>query len=176
MVANNGNGSGRRMKVAHLIDEYDLDGVSDEVLRLWTAEGDERQSLRELADEFNRRLLGTAPSDAGVQLVPDEVEGRYRVLAEKSGDPADRTRVRRRLEREGVEVDELLNDFVSYQALRTHLTEYRDAEYVGTDTDPVESAVEGIQRLLSRTVAVTESKFDQLRKADEITLVATGRY
>jgi len=87
MVANDGNGSGRRVKVARLIDEYDLEGVGDEVLRLWTAEGDERQSLRELADEFNRRLLRTALSDAGVQLVPDEVEGRYRVLAEKSGAP-----------------------------------------------------------------------------------------
>ncbi|PYZ02995.1 hypothetical protein C8039_11790 [Halogeometricum sp. wsp3] len=48
---------GRRSKVQRLIDEYDLDGEGERLEDLWTANREERLSLRELAEIFNQRLL-----------------------------------------------------------------------------------------------------------------------
>jgi len=121
-------GRGRRRKVARLIDEYNLQGIGEELERLWTAD-DDRRSLRSLADLFNRRLLKISLEEAGVTSLDGEVENAYRLLDDDDVSGADRTRARRRLEREGVDVDTLQEDFVTYQAVRTYLKNYRGAEY-----------------------------------------------
>lgn len=162
--------SGRQSKVARLIKQYGLEGFGDELVRLWTAEGETRRSLRELADSFNHRLFEAALADAGVDLLSDEIEARYRILATDAGDAGEETRIRRRLEREGLDVDALLDDFVSYQAIRTYLKDERNAEYTQPESDRVETAADSIQRLRSRTVTVTESRLDQLRNAGRIAL------
>lgn len=59
--------SGRRTKVARLIEEYDLGEIGVELERRWTAEGDERISLRFLSTHFNQQLLKTRMNEAGVQ-------------------------------------------------------------------------------------------------------------
>jgi hypothetical protein len=161
---------GRRVKVARLIDEYGLDGFGDELERRWTADDDSRLSLRALADQFNKRLLSRTISRAGVRALDGDAESIYRVLTEGDQDGADATRTRRRLEREGVDVDALVDDFVSYQAIRTYLTEHRDAEYSRDDRDRVEAETESLQRLRGRTGAVTESKLEQLRAGGHLTL------
>lgn len=47
-----GSSRGRWSKVARRINEYDLEGLGEEMARRWTAE-DDRWSLRDLADHFN---------------------------------------------------------------------------------------------------------------------------
>lgn len=44
-----GSSRGRRNKAARFIDEYDLEGLGEEMARRWTAE-DDRWSLRDLVD------------------------------------------------------------------------------------------------------------------------------
>lgn len=161
---------GRRVKVARLVDEYGLEGLGEELERRWTAEDDSRLSLRALADHFNRRLLSDTISRAGVRALDGDADSIYRVLTEDDPGGADATRTRRRLEREGIDVDALLDDFVSYQAIRTYLTEYRDAEYSRSERDRVEAEKESLQRLRGRTSAVTESKLEQLRAGDHLAL------
>jgi hypothetical protein len=161
---------GRRIKVARLLDEYALEGFGDELERRWTAEDDSRLSLRALADHFNRRLLSDAISRAGVRALDGDADSIYQSLTEDDPSGADATRTRRRLEREGVDVDALLEDFVSYQAIRTYLTEYRDAEYVRSERDRVEAEKESLQRLRGRTSAVTKSKLEQLRAGEHLSL------
>lgn len=161
--------SGRPSKVARLVAEYDLEGLGAELEARWTAEDpDERWSLRDLAAYFNRQLLREAMVEAGVQTVDGEVDNVYRLLTDDDVRPADRTRARRRLEREGVDVEALESDFVSYQAIRTYLKSHRDAEYA-PDRDRVASATTTVQQLRNRTTAVVESKLDQLRD-EELTL------
>jgi hypothetical protein len=94
------NSSQRRTKVARLIDEHGFGDIGIELERRWTAEGDERMSLRDLADYLNRRLLATAMEEHGMQPLDGEVENVYRLLTANDVSDADRTRVRRRLERE----------------------------------------------------------------------------
>lgn len=163
-----GRGPGRPSKVARLIDEYELADLGAELERLWTAD-DDRMSLRDLADYFNRRLLQRAMADAGVQALGGESENTYRLLTDDDVSTADRTRIRRRLEREGVDVSELENDFVSYQAIRTYLQNYRDAEY-SRQAPKIERTVETVEQLRGRTISVTESRLDRLREAEQLTL------
>lgn len=165
----NGSGRGRRSKVARLIEEYDLGGLGAEMERRWTAEED-RSSLRELAASFNQALLRAAMESEGAQLLDGEVENTYRLLTDDEVGSADRTRVRRRLEREGVDVDALLDDFVTYQAVRTYLRTHRDAEYTPDETDPLEREATNVQRLRGRIDSVTEGKLEQLRDGGHLTL------
>lgn len=159
----------RSNKVARLIDEYDLDGLGAELEEKWTAEGAERHSLRDLAEGFNLRLLRTALRDAGVGSVTGSQENVYRVLTDEEVSDADRIRVRRRLEQNDVDVETLLEDFVSYQSIRTYLQEYRDASY-DVETDPVEQAESTIGPLRTRLATVSESKLEAAADADAFDL------
>jgi hypothetical protein len=151
-------------KVARLVEEYGLEGLGDEIERRWTATGSERMSLRSLADHFNRRLLERALRDAGETPSDVEVETVYDHLTGDEVSTGVRTDTRNRLARNGVDAEALTDDFVTYQAIRSYLTEYRDAEYEGnTDEQKIEKDLESIQRLVSRTQSVTEDRIASLR-------------
>ncbi|MBX0285751.1 rod-determining factor RdfA [Haloarcula salinisoli] len=155
-------------KVANCIDRYGLDGLGDELERRWTADGPERLSLRDCAALFNRRLLEATLRAAGSNALRRDVERTYEQLTDEDVTAGVRTETRTRLSREGVDVDALERDFVTYQAIRSYLTEYRDATYEGpSDAEKVQSDIESIQRLLSRTLSVTEDRIESLQ--------ATGR-
>jgi hypothetical protein len=159
-------GRGRRSKVVRLIEEYEIEEIGDELEQLWTA-AEDRQSLRELATLFNRRLLQQALEEADVRPLEGEVENIYRLLTgETSG--ADRTRIRRRLERDGLEVEQLEKDFVTYQAIRTYLKKHRGAEYTPEETDPIEREVSNIQQLRGRVNSVTGGKIEQLKSTENL--------
>lgn len=160
---------GRRLKVALLIDEYGLAGLGAELEDRWTAE-EQRQSLRELADYFNRELLRQAMVEADMQPVDGEVENAYRLLTNDDVSDADRTRIRRRLDREGLDIERISDDFVTYQAIRSYLQEDRNAEYERTDTDPIERTTTRLEKLRGRTASVTNQELEQLRNADRIDL------
>ncbi|GAB7013290.1 rod-determining factor RdfA [Halolamina salina] len=164
------NGAGRRGKVVKLIEAHGLDGIGDRLERLWTASGDERRSLRDLADEFNRELLRSTMAEAGMQPLDGEVDNTYRLLTDEEVGGGDRTRTERRLRREGVDVDSLREEFVTYQAIRTYLKGHRGASYDAESVDRAESEKKHIQRLRGRARTVTESKLEQLRDTDEIEL------
>ncbi len=160
---------GPRSKVARLLEAYDLDGLGAEMEARWTAE-DDRMSLRALAAYFNREVLRQRLAAAGVETLDGETENIYRLLTHDDVSTAERTRVRRRLEREGLDVDALQDEFVTYQAIRTYLTEYRDAEYERDDRDPITRETENLERLRGRVETVTNGKLDQLTNGGALTL------
>jgi hypothetical protein len=156
-------------KVARLISEYDLDGLGDELEVRWTGDGVERTSLRDLADYFNRRLLERALIDAGMAALDSDVATVYRNLTDDEVSTGVRTDARTRLESNGIDVDGLESDFVSYQAIRSYLTEYRDAEYRRlSDEEKVEKDLQSIQRLMTRTLSVTEERIEKLTQTGRI--------
>jgi hypothetical protein len=156
-------------KVARLIAEYDLDGVGDELEVRWTGDGVERTSLRDLADYFNERILERALIDAGMAALDSDVATTYRNLTDDDVSTGVRTDARTRLESNGVDVDRLESDFVSYQAIRSYLTEYRDAEYRRlSDEEKVEKDLQSIQRLMTRTLSVTEERIEKLTQTGRI--------
>jgi hypothetical protein len=155
--------------VARLIEEYDLPGLGDELEQLWTAE-ENRRSLRELATYFNQQLLQQALTEANIQYLDGEIENTYRLLSDGDVSSAEKTRVRRRLERDGVDVDALQKNFVTYQAIRSYLKDNRGAEYTSSDQDLLEREETNVQKLRGRMVSVIEGNIEQLRDREELTL------
>ncbi|CQH56884.1 uncharacterized protein HHUB_2448 [Halobacterium hubeiense] len=161
---------GRRSKVARLLDEYDLDGVGAELEARWTATGDDHWSLRDLATTFNRELVRERLYDAGMRPSEGEVADVVRSLTGDDTGAAEQTQLRRRLEREGIDVDDLAGDLVTYQAVRSYLQDYRGAEYERDTGDRLETVADAVQKLRGRLVSVTETKLDDLRNTSRLTL------
>lgn len=159
----------RQSKVGRLIEEYDLEGFGAELERLWTADED-RRSLRDLADYFNRKLLSEALDESDIQPLDGELQNTYRLLTDEEVSSAEATRIKRRLERESVDVEQLLDDFVTYQAIRTYLKDHRGAEYTPDETDPLKRELTNFQKLRGRMESVTHGKLEQLRDSDQFTL------
>lgn len=159
-------------KVENLINKYGLTGTGDELVDSWTGEEDERQSLRELAEQFNRQLLRATIDEAGLSPHRYDVDQTYRLLTSDEVSSGRRTRIRRRLQQDGIDVEHLETNFVSHLAVRTYLR-HRGATRSETADDQVTKETERIQRLQSRATTVTESKIDQLRTTDRI---AVGSY
>ena len=102
--------------------------------------------------------------DAGQNALQRDVAVTYEQLTGEDVTAGVRTETRNRLEQVGVDAATLEADFVSYQAIRSYLTEYRDATYERpTDAEKIESDIESIQRLLARTLSVTEDRVERLR-------------
>jgi hypothetical protein len=171
-TAMNESTRGPTPKVARLIERYDLTGIGDELERQWTATED-RMSLRELTDEFNKRLLHAAITDAGASPIDGEVENLYRLLTNDEVSSAARSQAQDRLTRDDVDVDQLVTDFVSRQAIHTYLAKYRDATPPDTRTTDETQRSHGlttIQRLKTRLESVTESVLSDLTNGKGLTL------
>lgn len=153
------SGPGRRSKVATAIDAYGLDGLGTELEARWSRERD-RWSLRRLADYFNAELLAQALRNTDGATLNVDAAGLYDRL--RSDDRTTRTEAERLLEREGIDVDALRDEFVSYQAIRTYLRSHRDAEPPSGDGSDVDEAVETIRRLDGRLAAVARDRLSAL--------------
>ena len=159
-------------KVGRVIQEYGLEGVGEELEHRWVAE-EEQQSLRELAEWFNQQVLRMAMREANEDPLEGEVENTYRLLTNDDVTEGTRIQTRKTLERDGIDVDDLENDFVSHQAIHTYLTKYRDVEYPTEEMDEEDQIAkieDTIQRLKNRTKAVTESTLERLVRNDNLAL------
>ncbi len=156
-------------KVRRVIDDYGLDGLGDELAARWVGDGYDRESLRSLADRFNKRVLAASMETAGLSPLDGEVENTYRLLTDEEVSAGMRTQVSRRLERDGLDPDALQSDFVSHQAIHTYLTRDREIEPPEADErDRLEADRETIQRLRSRLEAVTENTVGRLDATDRL--------
>ncbi|ERG96883.1 rod-determining factor RdfA [Haloquadratum walsbyi] len=160
-------------KVARLIEKYELEGLGADLETRWTGDGSERMSLRDLATFFNQQLLRQAlmTADNSTGAVDNTVETIYTRLTSDAVSSGVRTDTRSRLEQRGVNVDVLESDFVTYQAIRSYLKDWRGAEYQTiSDEAKIKKDLESIQRLMSRTTSVTEERIEKLRETDRISL------
>ena len=158
--------SGVNTKVGRVIRAYDLDGMGANLEAAWTGASGERTSLRDLADEFNEAVLRAALGEVGVSSLSVDVSSTYEAIRGNSGSSA--TRARRRLEREGVDVDEVTSDFVTHQAIHTYLTQEREASLPDASEDIAKRKVETVEKLQGRMSAVAESALTALANADEL--------
>lgn len=156
-------------KVARLIEENDLHGVGETMESKWVGDDGERESLRDLADFFNELLLEQAVTDAGGSTLEIDVTAMYQTLTDEERSSGVRTKARKRLERMGVAVEQLETDFVTYQAIRSYLKEWRGVEYERpSDETKLRKDIESIQRLESRLDAVTTDRIEKLRETGRL--------
>lgn len=158
--------SGANTKVARVIREYDLDGMGARLEASWTGEGGERTSLRDLADEFNEAVLEAALRRVSASSLSLDVSSTYEALRGES--ESSETRARRRLEREGIDVDKLTGNFATHQAIHTYLKQEREAGLPAANDNMADRKVETIEKLQGRVSAVAESTISSLANADEL--------
>ncbi len=162
--------SGRKGKVARILDDYNIPDIGDELVVQWTAK-DNRMSLRDLADYFNRQLLESQLDQQRVDLLPGEIENMYRLLTDEDITSGTRIQVENRLSEYGIDVEDLHSDFVSRQAIHTYLTKHRQETYDKPDTDEIiQRRLEELQRLNSRQRAVTEQTLSTLQNKNNLDL------
>lgn len=160
-------------KVARVINEYDLDDIGEELEREWIGAEGQRMSLRELANYLNKRLLERAIEQEDEEVMDSELGNLYQLLTDDDVPASTRARAETKIARFGVDVDSIRHDFISHQAMHTYLTGVRGVSPPSTETTSgaiIENRRGTIQRLRSRTKAVTEQSLDKLRDADHLTL------
>ncbi|MFB6114569.1 MAG: rod-determining factor RdfA [Halodesulfurarchaeum sp.] len=158
---------GPQSKVSRVIEEYDLESASDYIESAWT-QSEDRKSLRQLAEDLNRRILRSAMADAGLDPIEEDVDSAYRALTEEST-AGSTVQKERELERDGVDVEALHRDFVSHQAVHTYLRNYLRVEPPErTDDERLQSERERLDRLKGRATAVAEDTLTRLRDADRL--------
>ena len=161
-----------KSKLAKLLRKYDLPELGAELEARWTAESEDRMSLRDLADYVNKELLIATIDDPTV--LDEDVETYYQLLTGDDVSTGTRIQVKNQLTATGVDIEELLDDFVSRQAVHTYLTKERDAAYERDQPDEnerIEARIQAVQRLKSRVQQVTEAVITELDSAD---LLSTG--
>lgn len=122
-------------------------------------------SLRELESVFNRAVLRRELRDRHVEILHGEVENTYQLLTGDDVRAGARIEAIGRLERAGVDVDELLDDFVSYQTVRTHLRECIGRDTARESTIDRSDGERTIFSMLARSEAVIEQTLDRFRSA-----------
>lgn len=158
-------------KVQRVIDELDLTGLGDELERSWQRTGGERRSLRELETVFNVRVLEASIDRAEGRLLDGEAENLYRLLTGDDVGTSARTEAEARLERIGIDVEQLRHRFVSHQAIHTYLRSVREASAPEpSPEETVERRRQSIQRLRNRLTAVTEQGIEGLVDAGHLSV------
>ena len=127
-------------------------------------------SLRALERELNVAVLRAAAREAGVATLDGEVENLYRLLTDGDVTSGTRIQARRRLENDGVDVDEVTSEFVSHQTVYNHLTGCLGVERESDDGDPIAAAEDRIRPMQTRMEAVASDVVENLRSDGEVTV------
>lgn len=155
-------------KVGRVVEEYRLDGMHETLAARRTGEDGSPASLRTLADEFNQAVLRAAMRPHGAGVLDGEVENGYRLLTADDVSRGMRTRARKQLESDGVDVDAVEASFVSHPTMGRHLETCLGVEPEPEERDPIEAAKERVFKLLSRTEAVVANTVEGLAAADRL--------
>lgn len=117
-------------KVCRVLDERGVEQYSEQLLEQWQDDDGQRKGYRALARWLNTSLLRREMDKAGLSTLGGEAESKYDRLQDPEG-----AEIERMLQREGVDIQGLQTDFVSYGVIRTHLLECLGAEYDAPDTE-----------------------------------------
>src|SRR6056297_1071299 len=158
---------GSQNKTKRVIEKYNLDGLGEELETRWLATDEHGMSLRELADYFNKQVLEAALERSELSLLDTDIDAVYTRLTDEGVSAGERTRMERRLDRSGIDVEAVTSDFVTHQTVYTYLRKHREISQPEEDTDEKRAkAVERIEKLQNRTAAVTEETLKSLQRDD----------
>lgn len=157
----------RECKVDRVAEKWGLDDVDG---KLREQRQNAEASLRDLEDYFNRQVLEAAMRDARAEMIEGEVENTYHLLTADDVSSGSRVEVKDRLRRSGVDPEAVVDDFVSYQTVRTHLQECLEVDTSLDSSVTKSEAKNTVFKLLSRTEVITERTIDRLRSAGQLVI------
>lgn len=156
-------------KVGRILSKYELHDLHDQLPDLWLENESESVSLRDLADRINTAILQQSLENAGMDPIDGEAENAYRVLTADGVSAGARTQQRNQLERAGIDVDALKDDFITHQAVHTYLTQAL-AVSKENDSNQTETRRRNIQRLRGRMEAIINDTLTTFRNTDRLVL------
>lgn len=159
-------------KVGRTLAEYGLEELDETLATQWTA-GD--ASLRELAEQLNKHVLRVALTRGEKRPLDADVESTYAVLVNDDVSSGEQTQKRRRLARDGVDIESAEAAFVSHQTVYNHLRNCLDIEKASnrdrrSDAEQVAHDSERIYTLQNRLVSITEDRLQSLSETGRIAL------
>lgn len=157
-------------KVGRVADRYGLSDLDRELCTRWRGDGHEKHSLRKLEAYLGRRVLESALREAGVDTLHGEVANLYDLLAGDDVSEGVRVEARRRLDRDGVDVDRVERDFVSHQSIHAHLRECLDVNHDPGEGATVDRGSSTVYALRNRTETVTAGTLERLRDNGKLAL------
>lgn len=155
-------------KVGRVIEEYELDGVNRELSIRRRGESRDVASLRDLTEYFNKAVLQSAIERTGRDPLEGEVDNIYRLLTDDEISSGSRVHTRRRLERDGIDLEAVEKSFVSHPTIGNHLRNCLDVQRPTETRDRVATAEERIYKMQNRSEAVIRTTVEQLVNAQEI--------
>jgi hypothetical protein len=159
----------RKYKVGKVLTKYKLTDLHNKLAELWVGETGEEFSLRDLAERINVRIVRVSLERAGEDPLDGEAENVYRLLHGDDVSAGVQIQQENRLERAGIDVDELKNDFVTHQSVHTYLTKGLNvSKSSNNQTDPMEKRRIRIERLQNRLDAVVEQTLENLQNSGNL--------
>ena len=154
-------------KVGRGIAKYDCGGLNDRLVRAYTEEG---ASLRDLEEVINEAYVAGAidASPSAIDLTPERVVSVLR--GDGDTEPRARARLRTRLEQQGVDIEALEGDFVTYRTVKTHLNECLDVDTSRQESLTIDDARDTIGWSQARCEGVIETTVERLANADRATI------
>lgn len=140
-------------KVCRVLDERGMNRYENRLVDQWQASSPNRKGYRQLAEWLNTMMLRREMDRAGLSTLGNEAESKYQRL--NDGDETVAAEVRNDLCNEGIDVDSLDSDFVSYGVVRTHLKECLHLELDVQSTDWEEEAIEYTHKHASKKLEET---------------------
>lgn len=159
-----GDGARCDCKIGRSIEAYGLRGLDAELVRKREEQG---ASLRDLAAFVNERILGAALEDANADVAGDAASV-YRALTDDEVAPQRQAAVRNQLTDVGIDVDDLSEDFLSYQTVRLHLQDCHDMDTGRSGITTVEEGRKAISRTRERDQQVIERTLKRLHRVDAL--------
>lgn len=168
-----GNSSrGPKKKIVRVSEEYDLGGIGEEMAEKWVNPSSEnRHTLEDLRDLFNKRVLKTAMKRAGAEVAPGEIDYTYEYLFDDSATTSEKEDTRRRLEEKGVDVEKVQDDFIaSPQTIHNYLRQVEGVELnpdTGDETEK-EKTLTHIKSLERRYETIVDNVLSRLITKGEL--------
>ena len=160
-------------KVARLIEEYGLQDVGRELERRWTRT-ENRSSLRDLTQYFNRSLLEVVLRETELDPLDGEITNFYQSLTDDDGVTSGRRQqALAKLREHDINTTNIKRDFVSYQSIRTYLYDCRNVappKKSASAEERRQTKKQTIQQLKSRLNTVASEALQGLVNAGNLSL------
>lgn len=160
-------------KIGRVGKKYQIDDLDDELVRRRNNDG---ASLRTLADYINKRILSAAINDADTGYDIDDMQWGindedivttiYNILSNDDIPVEQVVRVKSRLEKSGIDVDTLTNDWVTHPTVRDHFRKCLDINTSRQEAITIDDAIDTIEWARARCSGVIDTTFKRLTKAN----------
>lgn len=140
-------------KIRRVLERRDLDLTGEELEERWLNDNDD-DSLRGLALEWNCQVLDCSLRDQGHLLDTETVRTKTKNLIDKELSMTESD-----LQERGIDLESVLDDFVTYQTIYSYLTLVRGVEYEPSPSGK-SHAISTLSRACTKVELMAQSKLD----------------